>query len=213
MFLFMLLKHGVSRMNVVSLFLIAFMVNFVIYLRSSMISYLLFADYNYSKQDSGAMAAKLGLYADLGVIPCEFVLGTLFDLFGRKKFICGGMIIVGVTLIVITFFSEVYPWLLVFMVILYITLLPTVISPLQVDYLLPESMGASNAWFAIVGLIGNTTATSGSLKIMERWSINVVFISYGTLTILVALFLTFTLKEVFKPKATVNSDKLMTALK
>lgn len=143
------------------------------------------------------MAAKLGFYTDLGVLPSEFLFGTLFDMFGRKKFICAGMCICGITMIVITQFSEVYPWLVVFIVTLGISLIPAIISPLQVDYLLPQSMGASGAWISIFSLLGSTAGTSGALIILKAFNINTVFVCYGIFTILVGLFLCISIKEKF----------------
>jgi len=55
-----LMKPGISRLNTVTVFIMNFMFSFILYLRTSMMSYLLVYDYGISKHDSGSYAARLG---------------------------------------------------------------------------------------------------------------------------------------------------------
>ena len=73
-------------------------------------------------------------------------------------------------------------------------------SPLQIDYLSPTTMGKSGAMGSIVGLIGSLTATSGTLKMQEHWSMNTIFQIYGVLVIAFGFFLMFGLTEIFRLK-------------
>lgn len=75
------------------------------YLKSSIITYLLVADYGISQEDSGKVAGRLGLYACFAVIPAEGLLGTLMDIFGRRKMIGFGTVLVGISLILMTRFT------------------------------------------------------------------------------------------------------------
>ena len=100
--MFVLMKPGVTRLNFLSLLSISFLTSLILYVKASMLSLLLVADYGISKHDSGATAANLGIITDLFVLPSEFVLGFLNDMIGRKKIICGGLLLCGTALILMT---------------------------------------------------------------------------------------------------------------
>lgn len=85
------------------------------------------------------------------------------DFVGRKIPLVIGVMICGILMIVMTFCSEVYPTLLLLFIAYGVSLIPSLICPLQIDYLSKETMGASNAWGQIFALLGSTTATTLSL--------------------------------------------------
>ncbi len=87
----------------------SFLVTVILYIKSATITYILVADYNVSQHDAGQVAGKLGLYGTFVVLPCEMFLGTLSDLIGRKKLIIIGLILVGISMILMTRFDQVYP--------------------------------------------------------------------------------------------------------
>lgn len=140
-----LMKPGISRLNTVTVFIISMMSSFILFLRTSMTSYLLVEDYGISKHDSGSYAARLGWYTDIALIPSEFLLGMLLDIFGRKKLIIGSMFLCGTLLICETLFTKFWPWLVVLYIAMGVAFLPVLLSPLQADYLSPKTMGASGA--------------------------------------------------------------------
>lgn len=140
-----LMKPGISRLNTVTVFIISMMSSFILFLRTSMTSYLLVEDYGISKHDSGSYAARLGWYTDIALIPSEFLLGMLLDIFGRKKLIIGSMFLCGTLLICETLFTRFWPWLVVLYITMGVAFLPVLLSPLQADYLSPKTMGASGA--------------------------------------------------------------------
>jgi len=140
-----LMKPGISRLNTVTVFIISMMSSFILFLRTSMTSYLLVEDYGISKHDSGSFAARLGWYTDIALIPSEFLLGMLLDIFGRKKLIIGSMFLCGTLLICETLFTRFWPWLVVLYITMGVAFLPVLLSPLQADYLSPKTMGASGA--------------------------------------------------------------------
>jgi MFS family permease len=77
---------------------------------------------------------KLGFYSDLAVIPSEFILGALMDVFGRKKMTVGGLMLAGVVFILFTQFHKALPWLQILCIIEAVALIPAIINPLQLDY-------------------------------------------------------------------------------
>lgn len=103
--MFVNLKAGVSRTNLISFFLLTFVVCIVLYIKTSITSYLLVADYGVSQHDSGKVAGRIGLYCTLCVLPSEFLFGALMDITGRKIPVIVGMIITSCALILMTQFD------------------------------------------------------------------------------------------------------------
>ena len=99
------LKVGVSRLNLISLFLLSFLVGLILFIKTSITPYLLVADYGVSQHDSGKIAGKIGLYCALCVVPCEFLFGALMDITGRKIPIVVGLAFTAVALILMTRFD------------------------------------------------------------------------------------------------------------
>ena len=128
--MFMSLKPATSKINVISVLTISFMSSLILYVRSSMTSYLLVENYDISEHDSGSYAARLGWYTDIALIPGEFLLGMLFDAFGRKKVIVAGTVFVGIIMILQTFFHKFWPWLTLLYITMGICFMPILISPL-----------------------------------------------------------------------------------
>jgi len=153
-FRLILMKPGISRLNVMTVFIIDMMTTILLFLRTSMISYLLVYDYGMSRHDSGLYAAKLGWYNDIAMIPAEFIQGVISDTFGRKKLMVGSMFLCGTMIILETFFSKFWPWLVVLHITFGMALLPILLSPLQADYLSPNTMGASCAVDSLFSLLG-----------------------------------------------------------
>ena len=91
-----LMKEGVGRINVMSIFLLSMTQAIINETKGSMTSYLLVEDYGISKHDSGSYSAKLGWWTDIAIIPGDLLLGMLLDIFGRKKLIIGGLIMCGI---------------------------------------------------------------------------------------------------------------------
>lgn len=96
------LKKEVSRINLMSFYLLTFLVCLVIYIKTSITPYLLVSDYGVSLHDSGKIAGMIGLYSTFCVLPGEFLFGALMDVTGRKIPVIVGLIITGVVLILMT---------------------------------------------------------------------------------------------------------------
>lgn len=129
-FFMILMKPGISRLNTVSVFVICFMSSFIIFLRTGLTPYLILYDYGKSQHDSVSLAARLGWMTDIALIPSEFLLGLLNDIFGRKKLIVAGMFLCGTLLICETLFSKFWPWLTILYISMGIAYLPILLCPL-----------------------------------------------------------------------------------
>lgn len=94
-FLFMELNQGITRPNILAMFVVNFLISLILYVKVSVITYLLVTNYNVTQQDSGKVAGKLGLYGTFSILPFELILGTLMDLLGRKVLTIGGLFMCG----------------------------------------------------------------------------------------------------------------------
>ena len=159
------LKPRVSRLNLLSYFLLSFLVGLILYIKTSITPYLLVADYGVTQHDSGRIAGKIGLYCALCVVPCEFLFGAMMDITGRKIPIVVGLALTAVSLILMTRFDQVYPTLVLLSCTVSVSILPAYISPLLLDYVTIGSLGVASAWSSIVSLAGSATATSGVIKL------------------------------------------------
>ena len=88
-----------------------------------------------------------------------------------------------------------YPTLVLLSCTVSVTILPAYISPLVLDYVTTGSLGVASAWLTIVSLAGSATATSGVIKLQEYYSINTIFDSVATLTLVIVVLLVCGLKD------------------
>lgn len=201
------LKEGVSRINFMSIFILSFVVTLVIYTKTSILAYLLVEDYGISQHDSGKIVGYIGLYSAICVLPGEFLFGTMMDIIGRKIPIVIGMVVGGGGLILMTFFDEVYPTLVLLSIAVSVAILVPNMAPLLLDYVKTESLGAASVWVTLIGLAGSSAATSGIIKLQEYYSIDLIFNSVGCLTILTGGLLLIGLKEMTRKKDENSSNK------
>lgn len=99
------LKIGVFRINLISVFLLSFIVSLVLYIKTSITAYLLVEDYGIAQHDSGKITGRIGLYCAICVVPCEFLFGSLMDITGRKIPVIVGLVITAGALVLMTLFD------------------------------------------------------------------------------------------------------------
>jgi MFS family permease len=87
------------------------------------------------------------------VIPAEGLLGALMDIFGRRKLIGVGTAFVGLSLILMTRFTSVYPALLIVYIMFAVANIPAYSAPLINDYLKPNSFGVNAAWSSLFSFL------------------------------------------------------------
>lgn len=200
------LKLGVSRVNILSVFLLVLLSWIIALVKASAISYLLESKYDVSMQDAGKVAGRLSLYGTFCTLPSVFFLGALMDVIGRKIPIVVGLMLTGASLIVMTRCHEVYPTLAILSCITSISILPTEISPFVIDYVTTESMGVATAWTSFIGLVASAFATSGVILLQSMYGIGVVFDLLGGLTIFSTLLLMCGIKELGGKKRDISSQ-------
>ena len=88
----MKLTKGVSKFNIISFFILAF-VNFCgLNEALGFLSFLLRDPkyYNVNADDVGTVNSEISLYAEIVLIIIGFFIGPIFDLVGRKKLVIFG---------------------------------------------------------------------------------------------------------------------------
>ena len=73
-----------TRLNVTSLFLSMFICTLILCLETAFTTYLLEEDYNVTGNRTAEVAGNLGFVGDIGVLSTEFLIGYMFDMFGRR---------------------------------------------------------------------------------------------------------------------------------
>ena len=100
-FLNMKLAPTISKLNIITFFLLQY-INFCgLNMALSFLSFILRDPkyYNVSKDDVGTVNSQISLYAEIVLIIIGFFIGPIFDLVGRKKFIIFGQIISGLAFV------------------------------------------------------------------------------------------------------------------
>ena len=191
----MRLKPKVTRINAVSTWLNSFVIQMVVTLQVTSISYLLEDRYNVTDDEAAAVVGNLGTVGDVASVASEVALGYAMDFFGRKIPIVAGVFVAGIAT-----FSDPLPRRLAGLYPLRglcsIGYIPSLWSPYGVDYVRNESQGL----WAGIGCIGTQTATvlatSGSIQLRKVISISWAYYITGSLTILVACWLCYGLNDV-----------------
>lgn len=125
---------GVTRLNIVGLFMIQFSTVLVLTLEVSFTSYLLKSNYDIEGSRVAAVAGNLGFAAGVGVVCSEIFMGYALDLFGRKAITIIGMAIAGASLLSQPLPGTLYG-LYVLRILSSVGVLPALYTPFSVDYI------------------------------------------------------------------------------
>lgn len=91
---------------------------------TTFISYLLVDCYNISSHDAGEIVGKLGFYSDVSVICFDLVLGTLMDILGRKGPSIFGILVAGISLVLMPIPDQIYPYMATLRILIALGVLP-----------------------------------------------------------------------------------------
>jgi len=76
------------------------------------------------------------------------------DLFGRKFLSLGGYMVAAAALISLPYMKSIYPGVLLCRMSIAMGILPSLATPLHIDYVATSSMGAVNGWFSVIECAG-----------------------------------------------------------
>lgn len=145
----MKLKERVTAFNIISLLSGSAMVQIVLSLQVSFITYLLEQHYHVADDDTASTLGNLGIVGDVASLSSELFLGTAMDLFGRKVPVVGGVFLAGIA----TFISPLpkrLTGLYFARAMADVGCIPYLWSPYSIDYIASESQGLFNAIGATV---------------------------------------------------------------
>lgn len=123
-------------------------------------------------------------------------MGPITDTFGRKKVTTGGFVLAGAALIFMPLFTfDVWPYLYVLRFLQTMALVPMINSPMWLDCVQNKSMGVVGTVMQVTGTCANLVSTTSSLFLSTQVNVGAIFISFGVLTLIVSVVMTFGLKE------------------
>ena len=92
-------RPTVTNLNITALIFTHFTSTLIASLENVFTTYLLLANFGISDDDEEAkIASNLGFVGDLGAISTEIIIGTAFDVIGRKSVTVGGVLLVGLAM-------------------------------------------------------------------------------------------------------------------
>ena len=105
----------------------------------------------------------IGSISEACVIVLEFFIGLIFDIFGRKNPLVFGFLLIGIGLIGIPLFSEIYPWFALMRILISIGSIFGLAVPLLPDYVKKENMGRAMGIIEVVVVSAYIFSSTGLL--------------------------------------------------
>jgi len=109
----------------------------------------------------------IGSVSEATVIVLEFFIGLIFDIFGRKNPLVFGFLMIGIGLIGIPLFKEVYPWFLIMRILISIGAVFGMSVPLLPDYVQKDNMGKAMGIIEVVVVSAYILSSTGLLQIAK----------------------------------------------
>jgi hypothetical protein len=109
--------------------------------------------FNRPERTAGSIAGEIGFYTDLVLLPVTFTCGILMDKYGRTYLSISGLLLFGGFMIVMPYISSIYPGILLTNIGLKIGFVPSLNSPICVDYIAKESLGATVSFLMCVTVV------------------------------------------------------------
>ena len=108
-FLNMKLKPGITKCNVVGMYLIVFISFCGLMMSMAFISFLIRDPEYYDISDVGSVTGDIGLYCELVILVFDLSFGTIIDIVGRKGPLLVSIFLSGIALGLMPMFKTVYP--------------------------------------------------------------------------------------------------------
>jgi len=164
--MFMDLLPGATRMNIVSMYILTICLYLYFFTKTSSIIYLMTSsDYNVSQNDVAKKSGFINSIAASFLCITQFVMGPVMDKVGRRVPIVCGLLVAGLMINLVTFGHEVYPTLLIMIIVLSMAAAPTECAPLINDYVQPKSFGVAQMYYAFAAYLGTTLATAVTINL------------------------------------------------
>ena len=102
------------------------------------------------------MSGSIASYAEICIILLDLVVGVVFDTFGRRIPMVVGFTTVGLCILLMPLFTDIYPSFLLLRIFCSIGLLPGINTPLLPDYIHANSLGLANAYVKLSSINDET---------------------------------------------------------
>jgi MFS family permease len=164
MFFMKLKPIGLTRINVMVMFLVQFAMYLIDGLRMTVDAYTLRDQYKVKNLasvngDMTAYCEGLGMILDLAV-------GFIFDMFGRRVPMSMAYSVAAIGLLMMPMFDKVYPWFLISRLCISFSTI-TVNCPMIADYIDEQSQGIANGYFLMIVALANIISTTILLELSE----------------------------------------------
>lgn len=193
------LNHGISRINLISYFLIQFVCYSCLQLLLSYVSFILQDPdyYHIDPKDIGTVTGNLAYKGEIFVILTSLLAGPILDTLGRKIPLIIGYLIAGTSILLIPLFKSIYPSFLILRTLISMGTVIGMNVPLLPDYVRKESLGLANGYNEVVVSFAFIFASTGFYSINDYVSDQkYVYFGMGAFVIAISIFLIYGIKDV-----------------
>ena len=194
---------GIRWFNLAA-FLLLYMVTYICStLPDSFMTFIL-RDKHYYDVPEDVLAKDLGIittYTMITQIGVLLILGPIFDTLGRKSASLIGIFISGLSMAAVPQFHDIFPYFAILLCIMYAGWIVAAFAPFAPDYIHKGSLGLVNGMLEFMVCVAQLLSRPLMLKLSDIIE-DQAYLYYGisAVTILVALFLVFALKDVVTDK-------------
>lgn len=118
------------------------------------------------------------------------------DIFGRKWVSMSGLVINGVSTMLMPAFRVVVPWMYILRCLENVGKTPLMNSPLFLDYIKQKSMAEAGKWLSWTGTVAKIIAITGGMVLSTKVNVSYIFETFGALLIVAAVVVIFGIKDV-----------------
>ena len=108
----MKLRPGITKVNIVGMYLIIFISFCALMMAMAFISFLIRDPEYYNIKDVGTVTGDIGLYCEIVVLVFDLCFGSIIDIVGRKGPLIVSIFSSGLALGLMPMFKTIYPQLL-----------------------------------------------------------------------------------------------------
>jgi MFS family permease len=136
---------------------------------------------------AGAVASTVAI-AGLVTMPITFLIGTLSDRLGRRRFLTMSYLLAAAGALTLILASQLWHfWLAATFILIARSVSSSVGAALATDLLAPEELGRGLAWLSTAGWITGVVAFAGAGHVIETWGATTLYLMVAALALVAAL--------------------------
>lgn len=188
---------GLTRMNILVMFLVQFGMYLIEGMRLTVDSYTLRDQYHVKNMAS--VSGDMTAYCELLGIILDLCIGFIFDMFGRRKPMALAYFLASIGILMIPTHDRVYPWFLTSRLLISLSTI-TVNCPLIADYIEESSQGLANGYFLMIVSLANIMSTTILLRMSETVKLYYIYAIVGLFVLSLSVLIATNLKDVVKER-------------